>query len=258
MEPSCLDEMLSSFLNCFLFDKLWWKDYGIPLIGTVGIPLVVWILTRYYGADKAEERKELRQLRDNLNLILSISLDAISKLIAVKKTWLTLNEIEKKYETNLWTMSLDQISKHDWTVISQIYMLPMELDMVNIANYSPCIAISENYVIHLIQLISACKILVFKIEIRNSDLHKISECTDIELKQSLIRERINIDIYEFKNFIENLDCNIIALKYFIEETKNFENKYNGMKLDNIIYTEEIKKYFREIENNLKSKETSND
>lgn len=59
--PSGIGNILS-----FLFDKFWWKDYGIPLIGTVGVPLVVWILTRYYGADKAEERKEIRQLKDNL------------------------------------------------------------------------------------------------------------------------------------------------------------------------------------------------
>ena len=98
MEPSCLDEMLSSFLNCFLFDKLWWKDYGIPLIGTVGIPLVVWILTRYYGADKAEERKELRQLRDNLTFLKAIIRENTKKFLALRERTAAVVDIESRQE----------------------------------------------------------------------------------------------------------------------------------------------------------------
>ena len=60
--------------DCFIFKPLWWKDYGIPLLEAVAVPLLVWFLTWYYGAEKAEERKEKRELRDNLNLLLSVCL----------------------------------------------------------------------------------------------------------------------------------------------------------------------------------------
>ena len=65
---NCFCSVWNGFINSFLFDGKWWKDYGIPFI----IPLLVWHLTRFYGADKAEERKELKELRDNLNLLLNL------------------------------------------------------------------------------------------------------------------------------------------------------------------------------------------
>lgn len=247
---SCFGNIFS-----FLFDKHWWKDYGIPLIGTVGIPLVVWILTRYYGADKAEERKEIRQLRDNLNLILSVSLDSISKLIALREMLLKLNRIEKKYEPNLKALNINDISTDDWSILGQIYMLPIKLDVLNIANYTPCIAVSENYALHLMKLISACEIVVFKIECRNSDLRRISECNDLQLKHALIRERISLDISEFNSFVKTLDITIACLKNFIRETKELENKYKGLLLDTITYSEDYKNYLKEVEDNLKNKGT---
>ena len=47
----------------------WWKDIIIPTTGAIGMPLLVWVLTWYYGAGRAEKQKELRVLRDNLNLL---------------------------------------------------------------------------------------------------------------------------------------------------------------------------------------------
>lgn len=247
---SCIGNMLS-----FLANGKWWKDYGIPILEAVAMPLLIWYLTRYYGADKAEERKEIRQLRDNLNLLLSVSLDSILRLIVLRKTWLKLNESEKKYEANLWNFNISDMSKDDWNVFAQTYTIPLGLDIINVANYSSCIAVSENYVLQLMKLISAYKLLVFKLETRNSDLRRIGECNDLQLKHFLIKERISIDILEFNDFMRDLGVNILCLRDFICETKELENKYKDLILDNIKYSEEELAVFTELEKTLtKAKE----
>ena len=69
---NCLVNIWNSFINSFLFDGPWWKDYGIPLLGAIAIPMLVWLLTWFYGAGRAEKQKELEKLRDNLNLLLNL------------------------------------------------------------------------------------------------------------------------------------------------------------------------------------------
>lgn len=248
---NCLVNIWNSFINSFLFDGPWWKDYGIPLLGAIGVPMLVWLLTWFYGAGRAEKQKELEKLRDNLNFILSVSLDTISKLISLRNTWINLIEIEKTYKDTLWNMDISTITKDDWNIIAQTYMVPMGLDMVNVTNYSSCIAVSENYVLHLIKLISAYKIVLFKIDGRNLDLRRISTCENLYQKNILTKERIDIDLRESEMFIQTLEFEITCLRDFIRETKELENKYKGLKLDTIKYSEDYKDYFKEVEDNIK-------
>lgn len=248
---NCLVNIWNSFINSFLFDGPWWKDYGIPLLGAIGVPMLVWVLTWFYGAGRAEKQKELEKLRDNLNFILSVSLDTISKLISLRNTWINLIEIEKTYKDTLWNMDISTITKDDWNIIAQTYMVPMGLDMVNVTNYSSCIAVSENYVLHLIKLISAYKIVLFKIDGRNLDLRRISTCENLYQKNILTKERIDIDLRESEMFIQTLEFEITCLRDFIRETKELENKYKGLKLDTIKYSEDYKDYFKEVEDNIK-------
>ena len=148
-------------------------------------------------------------------------------------------------------MEINTISKEDWNLIAQTYLIPIGLDVVNIVNYSSCIAVSENYVLHLIKLISGYKIVLFKIESRNFDLQKISTCENPSQKNILIRERIDIDLRESEGFIHTLELEITCLRDFIHETKEKEKKYRGLKLDTIKYSEDYQKYFKEVEDNLK-------
>ena len=254
---NCLVNIWNSFINSFLFDGPWWKDYGIPLLGAIAIPMLVWLLTWFYGAGRAEKQKELEKLRDNLNFILSVSLDTISKLISLRNTWINLIEIEKTYKDTLWNMDISTITKDDWNIIAQTYMVPMGLDMVNVTNYSSCIAVSENYVLHLIKLISAYKIVLFKIDGRNLDLRRISTCENLYQKNILTKERIDIDLRESEMFIQTLEFEITCLRDFIRETKELENKYKGLKLDTIKYSEDYKDYFKEMEDNIKKQKEAN-
>lgn len=50
----------------------WWKDIIIPAMGAIGIPIIVWLLTKHYGMDKAEERKLKQSISDNANYLLAV------------------------------------------------------------------------------------------------------------------------------------------------------------------------------------------
>lgn len=229
----------------------WWKDIIIPLIGAIAVPLLIWGLTWYYGAEKAEERKAKRELRDNLNLLLSVCLDAISKLTSLRSSLLKIANIENK--------KIEEITKYDIREIAKVLSSPIDFSLINVANYSPCIAYSENYVLDLLKIISALKIKDFKIDHHNYQIKSISETQDLSSKIIKLKEVIDIEAKELPKFIKEIEGLIILLRNFIATSKDLENKIKRLKLDNIKFNDEQLALFAEIENlNTKPKEQEND
>ena len=99
-------DICSFIVNSFIFDKIWWKDYGIPLLGSILIPSSVW----YFGSVRAEKQKELRELRNNLNLLLSVCLDAIDKLKSLRIRIIKISKIEDKKIENITDEELQEIA----------------------------------------------------------------------------------------------------------------------------------------------------
>lgn len=242
---SCVENMLS-----FLFDKLWWKDYGIPLIGTVGVPLVVWILTRYYGADKAEERKELKELKNNLNLLLAICFNTMNKLITLHQT-IVINHIIEQDK------NIDPFSKEALQLTS-VYTFPTKMNVLNISNYSACIEYSENYVLMLLDAISAVNIINFKLERRNFYASLIDPREDLNKRILCFQTLVNYDLQEYEGFLKYIDGDILLIRDFIKQTKDLEKKIKGLKLDNIKYSEEQLALFMELEKAFTKTKNKND
>ncbi len=234
--------------KCFTYD--WFRDIWIPLLGAVLIPALIWYLTWYYGADKAEQRKELRQLRNNLNLLLSICLDTLNKLIALRTTIVKNHIIEQD-------KNIDPFSE-EASSLTSVYTLPTKMDILNVSNYSACIPYSENYVLMLLNAISAVNIVNFKLERRNFYASFIDPRENIDKRVQCFQTLVNYDLQEYDGFLECIDKDILLFKYFIEETKALENKYKGLSLDTIKYSEDELVLFTELENHLKSKETTDD
>ena len=65
----------------------WWKDIWLPAAGAIAIPLLVWWLSWLFGASRAEQQKELRDLRNNLNLLSSILLSTFQSLLSLKENF---------------------------------------------------------------------------------------------------------------------------------------------------------------------------
>lgn len=240
-------DICSCIGNSFIFNKIWWKDYGIPLLGSILIPTSVW----YFGSVRAEKQKELRELRNNLNLLLSFCLDTISKLTDLRISLLKISDIENK--------KIEEITNEDVREIAKVLSSPIDFSIINVANYSPCIAYSENYVLDLLKIISALKIKDFKIDHHNYQIKSISETQDLPSKIIKLKEVIDIEAKELPKFIKEIGGLIILLRNFIATSKDLENKIKGLKLDNIKFNDEQLALFTEIENlNTKQKDVEND
>ena len=242
----CVGNMFSLF-----FDKLWWKDYGIPLIGTVGIPLVVWILTRYYGADKAEERKELRQLRDNLNLLLNFVGFNIISLFSINRYTTKLS-----LQINNNTLNIVQLEKEGFFDVLFFSDLLRDID---IKKYAQCLSKDDRYLQNLIMIKNLNYQIDIAIKHRNDIVNDISKCENSDVKYARITafvEASQKDLYHLNN---KIDAGIKKAKEFINETKTLESKFNNLKLitidfdDNDFY-KKAKKEYEQFLNQLKDNE----
>lgn len=239
MESNCLDEMLSSFLNCFLLDKLWWKDYGIPLIGMVGIPLVVWILTRYYGADKAEERKELRQLRDNLTFLKAIIRENTEKCLALRERTAAVVGIESRQEGFVVQQELELIFS---SLIVTDYF-----EIVDIEKYASCSRYDPQFISNLILLKNIIQMLHLKIEIRNSKMKSVGSIDELTKD---IPGSINIlrhDCTENEEFYQEINNVILKSKNLISEIQLIEKGLGVSETDLQQFTNNDVQLFEKIE-----------
>lgn len=229
----------------------WFRYIWLPAAGAILIPVAIAFFTWWFGASRAEKQKELRELRDNLNLLLSFCLDTISKLTDLRISLLKISDIENK--------KIEKITNEDVREIAKVLSSPIDFSIINVADYSPCIAYSENYVLDLLKIISALKIKDFKIDHHNYQIKSISETQDLSSKIIKLKEVIDIEAKELPKFIKEIGGLIILLRNFIATSKDLENKIKGLKLDNIKFNDEQLALFAEIENlNTKPKELKND
>lgn len=224
----------------------WFRDIWLPAAGAILIPLAIAFLTWIFGASRAEKQKEKRELRDNLNLLLSVCLDALNNLISLRDKLISFLKIEQK----------KKIDGKDIENLAKTILSPDGFNAINVANYSSCISYSENYVIDLLKIITGLNIKNFKVEHRNSQLKSISDNQDNVQKFLKIQELMQIELEDFPVFITEIENLIMLLRKFIKETKDLEKKIKGLKLDTVKYSEEQKQLFAELEQ--KYKEHKND
>ena len=223
----------------FLFDKLWWKDYGIPLIGTVGIPLVVWILTRYYGADKAEERKELRILKNNLSFLESIIRENIKKFLALRERTATIIDIESRTK--------GVIEPRELEVIISTLIVTDYFDVVDLEKYAPCSKYNQNFISYLVILKSIMQMLHRKIDVRNGRMKAAGSIDELTKDCNGTLNILRQDCRENKEFYQELNNIILKNKNLIYEIQNIEKKI-GVPVCNLIkFTEDEVKLFTQIE-----------
>lgn len=236
-------DICSCIGNSFIFDKIWWKDYGIPLIGTIGVPLVVWLLTRYYGADKAEERKEKRELRDNLNLLSSILSTSIEPLLGLKGVYVRMQQSLQK--------PLEQYSEDDLSTISKTFYIKFSiLDVIEPSKYSMCISAYDNFVVDLITIMQSSHIINELVLHRNDLLKDIGNCEDLNAKNLRFLDFIKEEHSNIENNIMLVNKLLLDTKNFIDVIKNLETKIGDLKLDTVRYHEHVPAEFEKAKQEL--------
>lgn len=249
---SCIGNILS-----FLFDKLWWKDYGIPLIGTVGVPLVVWILTRYYGADKAEERKEIRQLKDNLDFLTSVSLISLNSLDFLKKR---LNEIHTKIANvnRELTDKQIQLEQINFDEICYGFVFDNVFNGVDLPKYAGCIEYNPMFMENIILVKSLLSATKNYIDERNQIISSLASCENNTARLNRYQGFIKSEQENMDKFIFDVHRMVILLVMIIEAIQEFPQKIKKLRLINVKFTESQMRLIKEAENAAPKKEVVDD
>lgn len=249
---NCLVNIWNSFINSFLFDGPWWKDYGIPLLGAIAIPMLVWYLTRFYGADKAEERKELKELRDNLNLLLNLVGINIVGLLSI-------NKYTTKMSLQINNDILDAVKLEKDGFFNALFFNDL-LKNIDITKYSQCISKDDNYLQNLIKLKNLNYQIDTAIKHRNNIINDISRCENSDVKYARITSFVEESQKDLHDLNAKIDFSLKLGKEFIDETKALENKFDNLKLIKVDFdnNEFYKKAKEEYELYLKNLEMNND
>lgn len=254
---NCLVNIWNSFINSFLFDGPWWKDYGIPLIGTVGVPLVVWILTRYYGADKAEERKEIRQLKDNLDFLTSVSLISLNSLDFLKKR---LNEIHTKI-TNINRELKDnrvQLEQVNLDEICYGFVFDNVFNSIELPKYARCIECNPIFMENIILVKSLLSATKNYIDERNQIISSLASCENDTARLNRYQGFIKSEQENMDKFIFDVHRMVILLVMIIEAIQEFPQKIKKLRLINVKFTESQMRLIKEVENAAPKKDEDND
>ncbi len=245
------NEVLNILCSSILSGK-WWKDYGIPLLGSILIPTSVW----YFGSVRAEKQKELKELRDNLNLLISVCFASIYKLIVLKNTINRAHIFEEKALKNI-TFLRDISSEEQDTIFVQ-YCPLSEFNVIDFAKYSDCVSYKPDFLLNLIEMKNSLDIINFRISGKNEELGKIAHCENKQMQFEMFSSLMNLEVKKHNEYIEKIDITILLLKAIISDAKNLEKHKKGLNLRDITYTPEYQEIFNNIELNLKPKEQEND
>lgn len=221
----------------------WSKDIIIPLIGAIAVPLFIWGLTRHYGADKAEERKEKKELRDNLNLLSSVLSTSIVPLLGLKDIYVKIQQSLQK--------PLEQYSEDDLSAISKAFYTKFSiLDIIEPSKYSVCINAYDNFVVDLITIIQSSHILNELVLHRNDLLKDIGNCEDLNAKNLRFLDFIKEEYSNIENNIMLVNKLLLDTKNFIDEIKKLETKITDLKLDTVGYPEHVPAEFKKAKQEL--------
>ena len=220
----------------------WWKDIIIPLIGAIAIPLLIWWLSWLFGASRAERQKELKELRDNLNLLLSVLYASIQPLIDLKQRFLKLQNI-------ISLSPVEVLTKHSHELGECNYFRLSLLDTINASKYSSCIELDDNYVVDLLVIIQRSYIITELVQHRNKILQDIGCCENQEAKLLRVTNLIAEDKMNVRRNIMHINDLLLRTEELIEKTSSLPKKKKKLKLDSV-YLEHFSVEFKTAKQEL--------
>lgn len=199
----------------------WGKDYGIPFI----IPLLVWGLTWFNGAGRAEKQKELEKLRDNLNLLISLLCGYLTSLSVLRGKIIQIQQKMKQ---------IKNLTKHinDPSLFSRFTSRSF-LEQLEVAKYSPCLQYDEDFLVILMRIQDMAHQLDYLCEDRNNSLRSMAACEDAETSAKRYLSFLIDQPFNLEQMLNLIDTCMYQEYNFFTRIKNIESKIKGLKLNSI-------------------------
>ena len=199
----------------------WGKDYGIPFL----IPLLVWWLTWLYGAGRAEKQKELNELRDNLNFLVSVSLTSLNSLIFLKERLQNISVQLKNAVSNT-----DDITKIPFDEICYGFVFDNIYANVDLAKYSFCIKYNKDFVSNITLVKSLFNAIDTYVKERNNIVMSIAACENENLKYQRYLGFLKSEPENIAKFLYDINRMTILLAIIIEGVQELSSKIKNLNL----------------------------
>ena len=219
----------------------WFSDIWIPAAGAILIPIAIAFFTWWFGASRAEKQKELRELRNNLNLLSSILLSTFNALLLLKKHF---EDFQKVYP--LEESPYNKMNKIDKCLFVDFPIL----NIIDVSKYSSCINVYGNFVIDLVNMKQGCCVLNGMILHRNEVLKSISSCEDKHVKGLRIFDFVAEDSESNISNLMRTNKLILEIKELVEKISVLETKIKGLKLEKVTFDENSLQQFEKIKQEI--------
>ena len=207
-------------MKYFTYD--WFKDIWLPAAGAILIPVAIAFFTWWFGASRSEKQKELRELRDNLNLLLNlVGINIVALLSTHRRT------TKMSLQINNDTLDAIKLEKEGFFDVLFFNDLLKEID---ITKYSQCLSKDDNYLQNLIKIKNLNYQIDRAIKHRNNIVNDISNCESNEIKYARIVSFVESSRKDSYDLNTKIDFGLKLGKEFIDETKALESKIDNLKL----------------------------
>ena len=251
---------MTNLATYFTYD--WFRDIWLPAAGAILIPVAIAFFTWWFGASRLEKQKEMQELRDNLNFLVSVSLGSINGLKFLHEK---LHEVETKERTAIEAIAnkLANTSSIDSDDICFGFLYDNIFKAVDEAKYASCITYNPNFVVDIVRIKSLLCTTEQYVNHRNSVVKSMSECENITVKAQRMFAFIPNDYEQLEIFIADVCRITILIKLLVGNIVKLNQEIKGLNLTPQLYNNEqmdfIKKAEEEyIEYTKQHKELKND
>ena len=224
----------------------WFRDIWIPGAGAILIPVAIAFFTWWFGASRLEKNKELQELRDNLNFLVSVSLGSINGLIFLEKRLQDQLEKERDAISIIKDKNSGKSFRFDDVCFGFVY--DDVFKTISIEKYAQCIDVLSNFVSDIVLVKSLLNSLDAYILERNHILFSLANSEDMAQKGErnisfligdypAVKGLVN-ETYRITLLLRNIIANVVKLNNDIKDLKLVPQCYNKEQLDFIKKSEE--------------------
>lgn len=220
----------------------WWRDIWLPGAGAILIPLAIAFFTWWFGASRAEKNRDLRDLQENLNFLISIIFPFLKALSFFKEKFEEIQHNEvivlKMIENNVDAPNLT------FDDICRSILFENVMHDLDIKCYAICAQYDKDFVANITTLKSISSVLENMLDHRNNVIETISTCENIELRIQRCLSFIRGDSQDTKKFLNSIASIIQLIDIVYVATKNLELKIKQLNLIHLEYDDQMNKAIR--------------
>ena len=188
------------------FNYDWFRDIWIPAAGAILIPVTIAFFTWWFGAERAEKKKENSKLYDNLNLLKSMTFGTITGFIGLRERVLYLLNAQKKTYENT---SADERSKFFSIVYNKCVF-----NYIDINQFKSCTEYQPNFPLILGTIKSYVTMINARIEDRNNIIIGLCAAKDFNpdcIVPKLAKAHFMGDLHLTEHFLVEIDATLDML-----------------------------------------------